>query len=196
MAKSGNRYLRYYVIEAANRMPVHLPKYAAYYGRKYCAVTKQQHQRVLVLTARRSVGLFVGRLHRNEAYRQEDTQRRHGCTPSARRTAMPNCYSRYPRVPMSRSRHGQAFWSASPLRWSAYEVCSKLGLDFYRTPRLTVFMRTHHAGRLHKVGPLCSSPFVINKTPASVKHRGGRIFLPSLYAARPLAVLATRRRAR
>ncbi len=71
MCKSGNRYLRYYLIEAANRMRVHIPEYAAYYARKYREVTKHQHKRALVLTARKSVGLMVGLLHRHEAYRPE-----------------------------------------------------------------------------------------------------------------------------
>ncbi len=73
MAKSGNRYLRYYLIQAADKMRVYIPEYAAYYARKYKEVTKHQHKRALVLTARKSVGLFVGLLHRKETYRQEDT---------------------------------------------------------------------------------------------------------------------------
>lgn len=71
MAKSGNRYLRYYLIQAADKMRLHIPEYAAYYARKYREVTKHQHKRALVLTARKGVGLFVGLLHRNEAYRAE-----------------------------------------------------------------------------------------------------------------------------
>jgi Transposase/Transposase IS116/IS110/IS902 family len=74
MAKSGNRYLRYYLIQAADKMRLHLPAYTAYYARKYKEVTKHQHKRALVLTARKSVGLFVGLLHRNEAFRQEDAE--------------------------------------------------------------------------------------------------------------------------
>jgi hypothetical protein len=50
MAKTGNRYLRYYVI--ADRM------------RKHREASKYHHKRALVLTARKSVGLFVGLLHR------------------------------------------------------------------------------------------------------------------------------------
>jgi transposase len=71
LAKSGNRYLRYYLIQAATRMRVHIPEYAAYYAQKYREVPKHQHKRAMVLTARKSVGLFVGLLHRNEAFRQE-----------------------------------------------------------------------------------------------------------------------------
>ncbi len=72
MAKSGNRYLRYYLIQAADKMRVHIPAYGRYYARKYKEVSKHQHKRAMVLTARKSVGLFVGLLHRNETYRPED----------------------------------------------------------------------------------------------------------------------------
>jgi len=72
LAKSGNRYLRYYLIEGADGMRRHLPEYTAYYARKYREATQHQHKRALVLTARKSVGLFVGLLHRNEAYRPQE----------------------------------------------------------------------------------------------------------------------------
>ena len=69
MAKSGNRYLRYYLIQAADQMRKHIPAYGAFYARKYQQAAKHHHKRALVLTARKSVGLFVGLLHRNEPYR-------------------------------------------------------------------------------------------------------------------------------
>ena len=72
MAKSGNRYLRYYLIQAANHMRQSIPEYASYYARKYREASKHHHKRALVLTARKGVGLFVGLLHRNEAYRPKE----------------------------------------------------------------------------------------------------------------------------
>jgi hypothetical protein len=69
MSKAGNRYLRYFLIEAANSMRQSIPEYAAFYQRKFNQVTKHQHKRALALTARKGVGLFVGLLHRNEPYR-------------------------------------------------------------------------------------------------------------------------------
>jgi len=69
LAKTGNRYLRYYFVQAADKMRQHIPDYTAFYARKYREVTKHQHKRAVVLTARKSVGLIVGLLHRNEAYR-------------------------------------------------------------------------------------------------------------------------------
>jgi transposase len=75
MAKSGNRYLRYYLIQGADRMRKYIPEYTAFYARKYKESAKHHHKRALVLTARKSVGLVVGLLHRDEPYRsKEDRQ--------------------------------------------------------------------------------------------------------------------------
>ena len=75
MAKSGNRYLRYYVIQGSDRMRRHIPEYAAFYARKHKEASKHHHKRALVLTARKSVGLIVGLLHRNESYRSKEDRR-------------------------------------------------------------------------------------------------------------------------
>jgi transposase len=72
MAKTGNRYLRYAIIQAANGMRRHIPAYTQFYALKYRQATKHKHKRALVLTARKSVGLFVGLLHRNEAFRHKE----------------------------------------------------------------------------------------------------------------------------
>jgi len=72
MAKTGNRYLRYYLIQAADKMRQNIPDYADFYARKYQEVSKHKHKRALVLTARKSVGLVVGLLHRNETYRSKE----------------------------------------------------------------------------------------------------------------------------
>jgi hypothetical protein len=71
MAKTGNRYLRYYLIQAANHMRKYIPEYVAYYARKFREASKHHHKRALVMTARKSVGLVVGLLHRNEPYRSK-----------------------------------------------------------------------------------------------------------------------------
>jgi hypothetical protein len=72
LSKRGNAYLRYYLIQAADHMRREIPSYARYYQRKYAQVTKHQHKRALVLTARKAVGLFVGLLHHREDYRLEE----------------------------------------------------------------------------------------------------------------------------
>lgn len=76
LSKRGNAYLRYYLIEAADHMRQLIPSYARFYARKFAQVTKHQHKRALVLTARKAVGLVVGLLHRQEPYRPEEDARR------------------------------------------------------------------------------------------------------------------------
>jgi len=49
-------------------MRQHIPEYADYYSRKYAESTEHHHKRSLVMTARKSVGLVVGLLHRNESH--------------------------------------------------------------------------------------------------------------------------------
>lgn len=72
LAKSGNRYLRYYLIQAADRLQQSCPEYTQYYVRKFKESTKHPHKRALVMTARKSLGLVVGLLHRNEPYRSKE----------------------------------------------------------------------------------------------------------------------------
>ena len=68
MSKAGNRYLRYYLGEAANSMRKHNVEYGAYYRRKYNEVPKHQHKRALALTSRKFVRLVYGLLARNQLY--------------------------------------------------------------------------------------------------------------------------------
>lgn len=72
LARTGNRYLRYYLIEGADSLRRHLPEYTEYYERKFKEVHKHAHLRAIVLTARKSLGLIVGLLHRQEAYRPKE----------------------------------------------------------------------------------------------------------------------------
>ena len=50
LSQRGNRYLRYYLVEAANSVRRHCPEYADYYAAKYAQTPKHPHQRALVLT--------------------------------------------------------------------------------------------------------------------------------------------------
>jgi len=72
MAKSGNSYLRYYFIQGSDKMRRRIPEYTQFYLKKFNEASKHHHKRALVLTARKGVGLFVGLLHRNEAYRSKE----------------------------------------------------------------------------------------------------------------------------
>src|SRR5215207_10392950 len=58
LTKRGNRYLRYYLVEAANSVRQHCPEYGRYYAAKYAETPKHAHQRALVLTARKLVRLI------------------------------------------------------------------------------------------------------------------------------------------
>lgn len=44
MTHKGNRYLRYYLCEAANSVRMRHAEYAAYYSRKFHKVRKHQHK--------------------------------------------------------------------------------------------------------------------------------------------------------
>jgi transposase len=68
LTRTGNTYLRYYLVEAANAVRMHTADYSAYYDRKYHEVRQHQHKRALVLTARKLVRLVVRLLATNQPY--------------------------------------------------------------------------------------------------------------------------------
>lgn len=68
MSKAGNRYLRYYMIEAAGSVIRHIPEYNDFYQKKYAEVTTHQHKRALALTSRKLIRLIFGLLAKNQLY--------------------------------------------------------------------------------------------------------------------------------
>jgi len=68
MGKSGNAYLRYYLIEAASSVRMHNAEYGSYYRTKYNESTKHKHKRALVLTARKLARLVDAMLRHNQPY--------------------------------------------------------------------------------------------------------------------------------
>nr|WP_232841411.1 IS110 family transposase [Caldicellulosiruptor acetigenus] len=70
LAKCGNQYLRYYLVEAANCVRVHTVRYKAFYNKKFSEVTKHQHKRALVLTARRLIPLIFAMLSKGQIYQE------------------------------------------------------------------------------------------------------------------------------
>ncbi len=72
LIKSGNRYLRYYLIEAANSVRRHDSEYARFYDLKFKEVNKYQHKRALALTARKLVRLVYKLLKTNQLYIPSD----------------------------------------------------------------------------------------------------------------------------
>lgn len=71
---TGNKYLRYYLIQAADSVRKRDPEYREFYQKKYDEVPKHQHKRALVLTARKLVRLVYSLLSTRQLY-----------TPSERR---------------------------------------------------------------------------------------------------------------
>ena len=72
MIKSGNRYLRYYLLEAANSVRRCDSEFRRYYDLKYHEVNKYQHKRALALTARKLVRLVFRLLKDNRLYLPPD----------------------------------------------------------------------------------------------------------------------------
>ncbi|MDD3169050.1 MAG: IS110 family transposase [Eubacteriales bacterium] len=68
MSKAGNKYLRYYLIEAANSVRNNVPEYGNFYLKKYAEVKTHQHKRALALTSRKLIRLIFGLLANNQLY--------------------------------------------------------------------------------------------------------------------------------
>ncbi len=70
LAKTGNRYLRYYLVQGANGVRLNAPDFQTFYQRKYHEAVRFKHRRALVLTARKLVRLVFSLLLKNEPYQR------------------------------------------------------------------------------------------------------------------------------
>jgi hypothetical protein len=68
LTKTGNTYLRYYLVEGANSVRVREPEFRAYYQVKYDEATKHHHKRAVTLTARKLVRLVDALLRGAQLY--------------------------------------------------------------------------------------------------------------------------------
>lgn len=68
LVKRGNRYLRYYLVEAANSVRRYDDEYKTFYKKKYQEVPKHQHKRAIVLNARKFVRLVNVLLRNHQLY--------------------------------------------------------------------------------------------------------------------------------
>ena len=68
LVKSGNRYLRYYLLEAADSLRRCDSEFRRYYDLKFKEVNRFQHKRALALTARKFVRLVFRLLKDNRLY--------------------------------------------------------------------------------------------------------------------------------
>ncbi len=75
LSKAGNRYLRYYLIEAANSVKNHDSTYNDFYFKKFNEVKKHQHKRALALTSRKLIRLIFGLLDNNQLYSKNVEQK-------------------------------------------------------------------------------------------------------------------------
>jgi transposase len=69
LTKTGNPYLRYYLVAAANTVRLRCPEFRSYYDRKFTEATRHHHRRALVLTARKLVRLVHSMLQSGQPYR-------------------------------------------------------------------------------------------------------------------------------
>ena len=65
---SGNQYLRYFLIQAANKVRMHDPDYLVFYQKKLAETKTTPHKRALVLTARKLIRLVFALLRDNKFY--------------------------------------------------------------------------------------------------------------------------------
>lgn len=72
LIKSGNRYLRYYLLEAANSVRRCDSEFRRYYDLKHKEVNQFQHKRALALTARKLVRLVFRLLKDNRLYKRPE----------------------------------------------------------------------------------------------------------------------------
>jgi hypothetical protein len=68
ISHTGNAYLRYYLVEAANSVRVHAEEFAAFYRAKYRQSAKHAHKRACVLTARKLVRVLFALLRKGQLY--------------------------------------------------------------------------------------------------------------------------------
>lgn len=72
LSHSGDRYLRYYLVEAANMAKLRDPVFKAYYQKKYKEVGHTPMKRALVLTARKLVRVIFVLLTNQKLYVQPE----------------------------------------------------------------------------------------------------------------------------
>lgn len=68
LTKTGNKYLRYYLLEATNSVLRFNDEYHAFYRKKYDEALLHKHKRALALTSRKFVRLIFALLRNNQLY--------------------------------------------------------------------------------------------------------------------------------
>ena len=68
LTKTGNKYLRYYLLEAVANVVRNNDEYLDYYHKKYDEALVHKHKRALALTGRKLIRLIFALLHNNQLY--------------------------------------------------------------------------------------------------------------------------------
>ena len=68
LTKTGNKYLRYYLLEACSSIIRHVDEYKVYYQKKSDETLVHKHKRALALTSRKLVRLITALLRNNQLY--------------------------------------------------------------------------------------------------------------------------------
>jgi len=71
ITKTGNSYLRYYFVQAANSVRQFEPEYRQFYTRKFRESKTHHHRRALVLTAHKLVRMVDALLRSNQLYKPQ-----------------------------------------------------------------------------------------------------------------------------
>ncbi|MDP2664670.1 MAG: IS110 family transposase [bacterium] len=100
LAKTGNTYLRYYLVEAANSVRQHCAEYQRYYQAKLVQSPKHAHKRALVLTARKLVRLIDTLLRAGMVYQPPEARQGQEEARTLSQRARPGT--------LRRTRHGTA----------------------------------------------------------------------------------------
>ena len=74
MDKAGNRYPRYYIIEATGSVIRHCPEFKRFYDKKYAETRTHQHKRALALTSRKFLRLLFSLLDKEQLYSPEKSR--------------------------------------------------------------------------------------------------------------------------
>lgn len=68
MTKTGNAYLRYYLINATTMAIIHNLNYKQFYDKKYREAKTHQHTRAIALTSRKFIRLVYGLMSKNQLF--------------------------------------------------------------------------------------------------------------------------------
>lgn len=68
MTKTGNSYLRYYLINSTTMAILHNPTYKQFYDKKFAEAKTHQHTRAIALTSRKLIRLIYGLLSKNQLF--------------------------------------------------------------------------------------------------------------------------------